>query len=117
MKTFKIGVSAGIFALVVVGAIYFMSLSAPKQNWIISGGEAGGKYDEVARALGDAMADGFDPGVVVETSSGSKRNLDRLQKRQTDLCLVQNDVAGKPGIRTIASFYQEVLHGLVAVRK
>ena len=55
MKTVKIAVSAGIFALVVVGAIYFMSLSAPKQNWIISGGEAGGKYDEVARALGDAM--------------------------------------------------------------
>ncbi len=115
MKTFKIAVSAGIFALVVVGAIYFMSLSAPKQNWIISGGEAGGKYDEVARALGDAMADGFDPGVVVETSSGSKRNLDRLQKRQTDLCLVQNDVAGEQGIRSIATFYKEVLH--VIVRK
>ena len=113
MKTFKIAVSAGIFALVVVGAIYFMSLSAPKQNWIISGGEAGGKYDEVARALGDAMADGFDPGVVVETSSGSKRNLDRLQKRQTDLCLVQNDVAGEQGIRSIATFYKEVLHVIV----
>jgi len=115
MKTFKIGVSAGIFALVVVGAIYFMSLSAPKQNWIISGGEAGGKYDEVARALGDAMADGFDPGVVVETSSGSKQNLDRLQNKQTDLCLVQNDVVGEQGIRSIATFYKEVLH--VIVRK
>lgn len=115
MKTFKIAVSAAIFALVVVGAIYFMSLSAPKQNWIISGGEAGGKYDEVARALGDAMADGFDPEVLVETSSGSKRNLDRIQKRQTDLCLVQNDVAGEQGIRSIATFYKEVLH--VIVRK
>lgn len=115
MKTFKIAVSAGIFSLVVVGALYLMTLPDPKLNWIISGGEAGGKYDEVARALGDAMAEEFDPGVVVEISSGSKRNLERLQKGQTDLSFVQNDVAGEKGIRSISTFYKEVLH--VIVRK
>jgi TRAP transporter TAXI family solute receptor len=115
MKILKIAVSAGIFALVIVGAIYFMTLSHPKQNWVISGGEEAGKYDEVAQALGNAMADEFDPGVRIEISSGSKQNLARLQTGKADLCLVQNDIAGEKGIRSIATFYKEVLH--VIVRK
>ena len=115
MKILKIAVSACIFALVIVGAIYFMNLSDPKQNWVISGGEEGGKYDEVAQALGHAMADEFDPKVRVKISSGSKQNLERLQKDEADLCLVQNDVVGRKGIRSIAAFYKEALH--VIVRK
>lgn len=115
MKTLKIAVSAGIFALVIVGAIYFTTVSDPKQNWVVSGGEAGGKYDEVARALGDAMAEEFDPEVRIEISSGSRQNLERLENGEADLCLVQNDIAGKKGIRSIATFYKEVLH--VIVRK
>ena len=59
MKILKIAVSAVIFALVLVGALYFTTVSEPKQNWVVSGGEAGGKYDEVARALGEAMAEEF----------------------------------------------------------
>jgi len=115
MKILKIAVSAGIFSLVIVGAIYFMTLSHPKQNWVISGGEEAGKYDEVAQALGHAMADEFDPKVQVKISSGSKQNLERLQNGETDLCLVQNDLVGEKGIRSIATFYKEVLH--VIVRK
>lgn len=113
MKILKIAVSAGIFALVIVGAIYFMNLSHPKQNWVVSGGEEGGKYDEVARALGVAMADGFDPKFQVKISSGSKQNLERLQNGEADLCLVQNDLVGEKGIRSIATFYKEVLHLIV----
>jgi len=115
MNILKIAVSAVIFALVIVGAIYFTAVSDPKQNWVVSGGEAGGKYDEVARALGDAMANDFDPEVRIETSSGSRQNLERLQNGEADLCLVQNDVEGEKGIRSIATFYKEVLH--VIVRK
>jgi len=113
MKILKIAVSAGIFALVIAGAIYFMTLSEPKQNWVISGGEAGGKYDEVARALGVAMVDKFDPDVRVEISSGSRQNLERLQNGEADLCLVQNDLIGEKGIRSIATLYKEVLHVIV----
>ena len=115
MKILKIAVSAVIFALVLVGALYFTTVSEPKQNWVVSGGEAGGKYDEVARALGDAMAEEFAPEVRIEISSGSRQNLDRLLKGKADLCLVQNDVAGEKGIRSIATLYKEVLH--VVVRK
>ena len=115
MKILKIAVSAGIFALVIVGAIYFMTLSHSKQNWVISGGEEAGKYDEVAQALGYAMADEFDPKVQVKISSGSKQNLERLQNGEADLCLVQNDLVGEKGIRSIATFYKEVLH--IIVRK
>ena len=113
MKILKIAVSAGIFALVIAGAIYFMTVSEPKQNWVISGGEEGGKYDEVARALGVAMVDKFDPDVRVEISSGSRQNVERLQNGEADLCLVQNDVAGEKGIRSIATLYKEVLHVIV----
>ena len=115
MKILKIAVSAGIFSLVIVGAIYFMTLSHSKQNWVISGGEEAGKYDEVAQALGHAMADEFDPKVQVKISSGSKQNLERLQNGEADLCLVQNDLIGEKGIRSIATFYKEALH--VIVRK
>ena len=115
MKILKIAISAVVFALVLVGALYFSTVSEPKQNWVVSGGEAGGKYDEVARALGDAMAEEFAPKVRVDISSGSRQNLDRLLKGQADLCLVQNDVTGEKGIRSIATLYKEVLH--VVVRK
>jgi len=115
MKPIRIAILASTLSLLIVVFIYFLTTTTPKQNWFVSGGEAGGKYDEVTQALGDAMAEEFDPGVVVKISSGSRQNLERLQNGEADLCLVQNDMAGEKGVRSIATLYKEVLH--VIVRK
>lgn len=81
----------------------------------MSGGETGGKYDDVAQALAENLRKREGWTVRVEQSSGSKQNLDRLTSGSSDLCLVQNDVEGNEKVRLVATLYEETLH--VIVRK
>lgn len=115
MKTLKIAVYAGLFSLAVVGGIHLLTSLSPKTDWVISGGEEHGKYDEVARSLGEAMSKSQNWKARVDNSSGSRQNLNRLGNGEADLCLVQNDVVGKDKVRSIATLYEEALH--VIVRK
>ena len=113
MKPIKIALFAGMLTLSIVGVLYFMTTPSPKTSWVISGGEKLGMYDEVAHSLATALKGDSGTKVTVQNSSGSKQNLDHLQKRISDLCLVQNDIAGKKGFTSIATLYEEALHVVV----
>jgi TRAP transporter TAXI family solute receptor len=113
MKTLKIAVYAGLFSLAVVGGIHLLTSLSPKTDWVISGGEEHGKYDEVARSLGEAMSKSQNWKARVDNSSGSRQNLNRLGNGEADLCLVQNDVEGNEKVRLVATLYEETLHLIV----
>jgi uncharacterized protein len=113
MKPIRIAILASTLSLLIVVFIYFLTTTTPKQNWVVSGGEAGGKYDDVAQALAESLGKRTVWKVRVEQSSGSKQNLDRLQSGEIDLCLVQNDVEGNEQVRLIATLYEETLHLIV----
>ena len=113
MKLVRIASLASILSLLIVACIYFLTTTAPKKNWVVSGGETGGRYDDVAQALAENLRKREGWTVRVEQSSGSKQNLDRLTSGSSDLCLVQNDVEGNEKVRLVATLYEETLHLIV----
>ena len=113
MKPIRIAGIALLLSLAIVSCIYFITSGSPKREWILAGGENGGRYDDVARTLAAELAQGKGWKVRVEGSSGSLQNLSLLGEGKADLCLVQNDVSGDENIRCIATLYEEALHVIV----
>ncbi len=113
MTNFRISLVAGIVAVTIVSIVYFLAFEEEKKMWTIGGGEKGGNYDAVARALADYLqkAEGWE--VKARESSGSGENLQLLREGKVDLCLVQNDFPGDEKARALASLYDESLHVIV----
>jgi len=82
----------------------------------IAGGRQGGAYMPLAEGLA-TVATQHVPNVtaVAIESEGGVENIGRLMNREVTFALVQNDVKGSAGIRTVAPLYKELLH--IVVRK
>jgi TRAP transporter TAXI family solute receptor len=80
----------------------------------IATGSKGGTYLPLGTAIADVLNERL-PGVrasVLETA-GSLDNIRRLEAREVEAALVQNDTPGGSGVRSIAPLYEEVLHIIV----
>ena len=109
MNSLRIRLLAVLAGIVIIGSGYFLIYEEEKTDWIISGGEPGGHYDEAAKAIADVLRNSNGWKVEVSGSSGSGDNLTRLAKGEVDLCLVQNDLPRGESGRAITALYEEVL--------
>ena len=115
MKSFKILTISIIFSLCVVGIVATFITNKGKRSWILLGGNEGGKYDEVANALGSSLSRIDGHKIEVRTSSGSRENLTALAQGKADLALLQNDISSQEVVNSVTILYEEALH--VIVRK
>ena len=76
-------------------------------------GIEGGKYDEVARALGNVLSQKGGVDIEIKTSSGSRENLTALEQGKADLALLQNDISSAESVHSITILYEEALHLIV----
>jgi TRAP transporter TAXI family solute receptor len=113
MKRNKIIVVSIIFSTFIIGLIFFLNSEKFKQKWIIMSGIEGGKYDEVARALGKVLAQKGGVDIEIKTSSGSRENLTALEQGKADLALLQNDISSTQSVHSITILYEEALHLIV----
>ena len=115
MKSFKILTISIIFSLCVVGIVATFITNKGKRSWILLGGNEGGKYDEVASALGSSLSRIDGHKIEVKPSSGSRENLTALAHGRADLALLQNDISSQEVVNSVTILYEEALH--VIVRK
>lgn len=115
MKSLKILTISIIFSLCLVGIVTIFITNKGKRNWILLGGNEGGKYDEVASALGSSLSRIDGHKIDVKTSSGSRENLTALADGRADLALLQNDISSQEVVNSVTILYEEALH--VIVRK
>lgn len=113
MKSFKILACSIIISLFVVGIVAIITTNNGKRDWVLQGGNSGGKYDEVAQALASSlsMIDGYK--IEVRTSSGSRENLTALANGRADLALLQNDISSQEIVNSVTILYEEALHVIV----
>ncbi len=105
---------AAILALAgaVIWRLFFVE--RPPTPVRIATGSKGGTYLPLGTAIAEILNDHV-PHVratAIETA-GSRDNMRRLEAREVELALVQNDTPGGQGVRAIAPLYQEVLHMIV----
>ncbi len=84
----------------------------------IATGIEGGRYRQVAEALGDALRDRSGLQVEFVESTGSVTNLNLLRERKADFALVQPEAVGADDdeatpFRSVASVYSEVVQLIV----
>lgn len=94
-----------------LAASVWWMVSTQQHSIVISSGEPLGMYHEIALAIEDVIEKQHpEIDIVVETSKGSQANLDRIDRSECDLALVQNDALRGQRARSISSIYPEVLH-------
>ena len=113
MKRNKIIVVSIIFSTLIIGLVFFLTSNKFKQKWIIMSGIEGGKYNEVARALGNVLSQKGGIDIEIKTSSGSRENLTALEQGKADLALLQNDISSAESVHSITILYEEALHLIV----
>ena len=113
MKSFKILTISIIFSLCVVGIVATFITNKGKRSWILLGGNEGGKYDEVASALGSSLSRIDGHKIEVKTSSGSRENLTALAHGRADLALLQNDISSQEVVNSVTILYEEAYHVIV----
>ena len=113
LRPIKIIALSSFVSVSVIGMILYAMSSKPKRNWIITSGNEGGKYQEVAKALGDVLSKQGEREFEVLTSLGSHQNLEALAKGKADLALVQNDISSAEDAHSLAILYEEALHLIV----
>ncbi len=106
-----------VLAMVIVAGIIAWQLFSPKKHELVfSSGSEAGLYNQLALAI-EKVVEKFHPNIdiAVRRSDGSNQNLERIDQKNTDLGLIQNDAKGGQAARSIAAIYPEILH-LVARR-
>ncbi|MEC8929309.1 MAG: TAXI family TRAP transporter solute-binding subunit [Verrucomicrobiota bacterium] len=102
-------------ALVVVFWLWWWLAAPSPTRLVFTTGSPDGLYHRLAVQLKGAVeANNPDIQIELRTSAGSRANVARLDDREAQLALVQNDAFGGSSIRSIAALYPEVLHLLVA---
>lgn len=116
-------VIAGIVAvlMIILSGVLFWTLSDDKtpQRIVIATGAESGTYHMLGLSLAEVLeAEGIAESVEVFSTEGSVANMELFggPNRRADLAFVQSDTRPNPGVRLIASLYQEVLHILVSDR-
>ncbi len=112
-KTYLI--SFFVTALFIFSILYFLFFNNSKEiELVLSSGQSGGVYKPIAESIATVVNSEY-PGIKIKVieSPGSIENIKRLENREADLAMVQNDAPGNSSIRTIVPMYQEALHFLV----
>ena len=92
----------------VAGWIVF---STENSELVFTTGSEVGLYYRLAGHLQEvAEADVTGATITLESSSGSQKNIARLEEGLAQLAIVQNDSIGNGSIRSLAALYTEVLH-------
>ena len=74
----------------------------------------GGTYWKIGLALRPVLKEGLDgPQINVQRTAGSIDNIERLERNNLDLALIQSDVTKSDHVRIVAPLYHEYLHIIV----
>ncbi|MEE3370086.1 MAG: TAXI family TRAP transporter solute-binding subunit [Planctomycetota bacterium] len=104
------------FAPVAVALLLMVVLSAlllrTKRNVLVfATGSDVGLYHRLASRIEKAVESSHaDVAIELITSAGSTENISRLERKEAQIALVQNDAQGGRSVRSIAALYPEVLH-------
>lgn len=79
----------------------------------VAAGVDGGSYDQLAKTICEALDENADCEAIPVTTAGSSDNIDRLERGEVELALLQADSLGSGSIAVVAPLYYEAVHILV----
>lgn len=79
----------------------------------VAAGANGGNYDRLARTICKTLVEKTGCEAVPIRTAGSSENIDRLERGDVDLALLQADAVGSSAIAVVAPLYYEAVHILV----
>ena len=115
-----LGTSGGLFVLLLLAILatvvsFFIGLRDTRLTVRITAGDPAGRRAEIAEALAQvAELRGLD--VEIVASSGSEDAIDRVQRGELDVAMVQGGLAPRPDVREVAPLTLEPLHLFVSER-
>ncbi len=101
--------------MITITIVYF-SIKQKTEQYRVSTGAPAGIYHAVGNQLESMIADDVGFELTILESEGSDQNGERLQKKECEFALVQNDTTIRKSIRSVAGLYREQLHFIVNTR-
>ena len=100
-----------IAALLLAGGLIWWLRAPNIQVLSFTTGSKDGLYHRLALQIKSVVESNHDDIIInLMTSAGSRENISRLDKGESQLALVQNDAVGGTPVRSLAALYPEVLH-------
>ena len=105
-------------ALLVTVLLASLLLRSKRNVLVFTTGSDVGLYYRLASRIEKAVESSHaDVAIELITSAGSTENISRLESKEAQIALVQNDAQGGKAVRSIAALYPEVLHLLCRADK